>query len=210
MRDATIIHSRRNGRLSAIGVKVDHRYEVDPPQKPFLRRSEEESSYNQEPFSRYLEGHSRTKHGREIDGRRQNLYDAERQVKADLEQKSFESLEKTAEFLAEIMRTAWWQRRYRCRRLKIKPGYGARRGYQKGGSVILLPKRARNKWYALHELTHVTVPKPHSWHGRLYVSRLMEIVGWHFGSEVLSAFREACTDHNVRRQRRPPAARSDA
>lgn len=194
MRHVDIDPQHKSGRLARIDVHPDKRYSVDPPQKPYHGSCKDFSGE----FKRYLEGNSQTKYDREIDGRKQNLYDAEKNVYPNIHTGDFESLLETAEFVGDVIRRAWWQRRYLCRYVGLRPGYGATRGIQKSAAQIVLPKRVRNQWYVLHELIHITVPKPHAAHGRLFCARFLEIVRWHFGDEVGRQLKEAYQSNNVK------------
>jgi len=185
----------RNGRLFSLDVHATRRYEVDPPAKSY---------HGAVDLDRYLNGHSHTKYGKERDSRRQNLYDAQREAQKSISTKSFESLRETAQFVGDILRRAWWQRRYPFRAVTLKPGYGTRRGlagtqgFAGTYHTIVLPNPQRTNWIVLHELIHHTVPAPHANHGRLYCARFLEIVGWHFGGETEETLKSAYREQNVK------------
>lgn len=189
MRHVDIKRRSRNGRLYVLDVRATRRYEFDPPAKSY---------HGEVDLDRYLDGHTLTKSGNERDSRRQNLYNAEKRVKRSIYTEPFDSLDETAQFVGDILHRAWWQRRYTCSCVGVRPGYGAKRGLQKLGTQIVLPEHARNQWYILHELIHITVPKPHAGHGRLYAARFLEIIRWHFGDDTARKLKEAYRDQNVK------------
>lgn len=189
MRHFDIKRQARNGRLHGLDVFAPYRYEVDSPAKSF---------HGDVDLDRFLDGRSHTKCGRERDSRRQNLYDAQRDAQKSISIESFESLRETARFVGDILRRAWWQRRYQNTSVFLKPGYGARRGKAKGRHTILLPNPQRTDLMVLHELIHHTVPAPHAGHGRLYCARFLEIIGWHYGEEAREALKSAYRKQNVK------------
>lgn len=189
MRHVEIGRRSRNGRLYVLEVQATRRYDWDPPAKSYHGKVD---------LDRYLDGHTLTKFGKERDSRRQNFYGAQRKAKESISTESFDSLDETARFVGDILRRAWWQRRYPICAVTLKPGYGARRASAKGRYTIVLPKRMRTEWTVLHELIHITVSKPHAGHGRLYAARFLEIIRWHFGDETAQELKEAYRDHNVK------------
>lgn len=185
-----------SGRLKNILVKADRNWNVDPPKKSF---------HGDVDLRRYLNGNSHTKHGRERDSRRQKLYDAERDVRGKTSfgaDKEFDSLEETAKWVQKMLGSAWWQRRYKMTSVFLRPGYWARRGIARSGSLsaskIILPKRSRNSWTISHELVHLTVENPHAGHGRLFCARLLEIIGAVYGDSFRDDLKEAYRTHNVK------------
>lgn len=189
MRHVEIDRRSRSGRLYVLEVQATRRYDWDPPAKSYHGKVD---------LDRYLDGHTLTKHGNERDSRRQNLYNAEKKVERSIDTESFDSLEETARFIGDILRRAWWQHRYACSGVGVRPGYGAQRGLQKSETQIVLPERARKEWAILHELIHITVPKPHAGHGRLFAARFLEIIRWHFGDEIGQELKEAYRKENVK------------
>lgn len=158
---------------------------------------------------RYLDGHSRTKHGKEFDSRRQNLYNAERAWHTRTGKKTWATvgreractlgdLENVAAVVGDIMATAWWQRRYRKIHTRLYPGTGARRAVATWNGYLRFPRGMRNRPVVLHELIHLTVPKPHAGHGRLYAARFLEIVGWFYGDHDRDVLKDCYREHNVK------------
>lgn len=189
MRHFTLLRGSLNGRLRSWIVRSSRRYGFDPPKKSYHGGVDPD---------RYLEGHSLTKYGKELDSRRQNLYDAQNVAKESISIDSFESLKDTAQFVGDILRRAWWQRRYRLNMITLKPGYGAKRATAQSPRTLTFPEHARTEWSVLHELIHLTIPRPHAGHGRLYCARFLEIVGWHFGDEAEQTLKSAYREQNVK------------
>jgi len=161
-------------------------------------------SYNSHPrhrleeLPRFLEGNRLTKDNKETDSQRQKLYDAQRRV---TDGRCFSEMEEVANAVVEILRKAWWQRRYGSGPIVLRPGSGARRANAKGNAAngnLNLPKFGRCERTILHELIHLTVPKPHAGHGRLYASRYLEAVSWWLGPDAGDRLREGYREENVR------------
>lgn len=188
------VYNRRNGFL----VNMTREYDHDPPTSyPWHDPAKE---------SRYLEGNKVTKRGRETDSRRSNLYRAESMFAKMMDvprfRPEFDSLEAVADYVRDLLRRAWWQRRYKRLTIHVKDGrggYNARASH--GGSTIQLPRRSRSRLVLLHELTHTVVtPKrlPHASHGRLFAARFRELVGWEFGDTKREALTLAYRENNVK------------
>lgn len=147
---------------------------------------------------RFLEGNKLTKGLQETDSQRQKLYDAQKKI---TDGHSYDTMSGVATEVAEIIGSAWWQRRYGTGAIKLMPGRGSRRAHAKGKVIdgkLTFPTFSRNQRTIIHELIHLTVPRPHAPHGRLYASRYLEAVSWRLGQEAGEALREAYREKNVR------------
>lgn len=148
---------------------------------------------------RFLGGNSLTNDNQEIDSQRQKLYDAQKPV--DDYSAQFTEMESVAYEVADILRSAWWQRRYGTGTIILRPGNGARRANAKGDSVsgnLNFPRFSRHQRTIIHELIHLTVPRPHAPHGRLYASRYLEAISWRLGSDAGDALKEGYRKENVK------------
>lgn len=151
-----------------------------------------------EELPRFLEGNRLTRSNKETDSQRQKLYDAQSRI---TDGRCFSDMEEVAHFVCDILRKAWWQRRYGSGPIVLRPGSGARRANAKGNTVsgkLNLPRFGRCEQTIIHELIHLTVPKPHAGHGRLYASRYLEAVSWWLGPDVGDKLRDAYREENVR------------
>lgn len=181
---------------NGITLEVNRNYSKNPP-KSYVW-------HNPEDLPRFLDGHKLTKFGYETDSRRSNFYRAENYfcfiMKDDISPRKnvFGSLENTAKFISNIWTSSWWQKRYDTLWTHIKDGRGTKRPKAWFDGKLTLPRKARNPLTVLHELTHLTTPKPHAGHGRLFCSRFKEIVGWVWGSETENILKKCYQSKNVK------------
>lgn len=153
-------------------VAAQRSYERQPPKRVYHQRSESR---------RYLNGFEKDQYGREIDSRKQKFYDAEQWV---TEGEDLKELEDIAAYIEDIIRRAWWQRRYGILKFVIADGRGSRRSgcrFTRDGMRVRFPRHRRFEREVLHEITHAVVPKPHAWHGRLFAARFLELIRWRMG-----------------------------
>ena len=182
----------RNG----VVLEVPRNYDKDPPSSYIWHREED--------LPRFLDGHTITKYGKEIDGRKSNFYRAEalfgRMMRDAVKPLTnvFGELEQVAEFIFDVWSTAWWQRRYEKSSVHIKDGRGTHNAISWPNGSLTLPRMRRNPLTVLHEMIHFTVPKPHSAHGRLFCARFKEIVGWYWGDDAERALAESYRWRNVK------------
>jgi len=188
-------------RLENIRIEADRSKELSPPDKTY---------HGAVDLRLFLDGYEHTQFGVERDMQRQRLYRAQRFMIDHTDPETFKisrrELEYSALFIALVLQTAWWQRRYDVLNLTVRPGYGAKSATAAttnyGANRITLPISGRNRRTILHELIHLTVPQPHAGHGRLYCARYLEAITRVFGSSVGNTLREGYLLHDVRFQPR--------
>lgn len=148
--------------------------------------------------TRYLNGLSLNRNGREQDSRRQKFYDAEKSAPRG---ESFDSVPEVEDYIDRLTGYAWWQRRFLVDSIKVGDGRGRKRAC---GSYrtkrVKLPRYARYERLILHEMTHTLTPKPHAWHGRLFCRIFLELVDWQLGSDAADALKEGYREQNVKWQ----------
>lgn len=188
----TITEMTNGYRLETIEVQADQRFPQSPPDRSYHGAID---------LRRYLSGHSKTIRRTERDSYRQRLYDAEKKAGLRDLSRDFEDLLSCAKFVGQIIRHRWWQTRYDVRCVLLTPGYGAKSAAASGSGFscgrVRLPKNGRNDKTILHELIHLTVPKPHAGHGRLYAARYVEIIGAYFGADAGYRLRSPCSLQGV-------------
>lgn len=160
---------------------------------------------------RFLDGHSLTKYGDEIDSQRQNLYDAQGVIYRRYSE-TLDSVKKCQKYIDYILGLKWFQRRWPVSSVRVigsdqlKRPANARRFYQGGGSWdwrynhdtrIKVRRSGVKKVTLLHELAHMLVPHPHAGHGRLYCRTFLELVRWRFGDDAYKTMKQSFRDHNV-------------
>lgn len=131
--------------------------------------------------ARYLDGHSLDRFGREVDSRRQKLYDAERFVdKGD----SFKTIAQCQRYIDRLTSLQWFVRRFGKMNVKVEATQGFRKSYCRGkgdGALIRILPVHQNQRVLIHELTHALVPAPHAGHGRLFCRIYAELVRFELG-----------------------------
>lgn len=145
--------------------------------------------------------------GRDRDWQRTKVYGAERAVRRGAPM----SWADTLRFVAKVLNSATFQRRWGRWDLEVLDGRGRSSAAAFGNSTITLPKWARTKDVILHELAHAICP---NWeqHGRLFARTFLELVKLYMGKpehdRLRDAFREAGVRFTPRRKATFTRARS--
>lgn len=94
----------------------------------------------------------------------------------------------TLRFIAKLLNSATFQRRWGVQNLRVLEGSGRRRACATRG-VVILPANMRRPWIILHEVAHAVCP---AWeqHGRLWARTYLELVRLTFGKGSHDAFRD--------------------
>lgn len=148
--------------------------------------------------ARYLDGHSLDRFGREMDSRRQKLYDAERGVSKG---ESFKTVAQCQRYIDRLTSLQWFVRRFGEMTVKVEATQGFRKSYCRGkgdGALIRILPEHQNQRVLIHELTHALVPAPHAGHGRLFCKIYAELVRFELGEAVYKQLLAGYRKQNVK------------
>jgi len=99
-------------------------------------------------------------------------------------------------FIAKLMNSATFQRRWGVQNLRVLEGSGRRNAAAARG-VVILPANMRRPWVILHEVAHAVCP---AWeqHGRLWARTYLELVRLVYGKQVHDDFRASLRKAGVK------------
>jgi len=131
--------------------------------------------------------------GLDRDWQRTKVYSAERVVRRGAPM----SYADTLRFVAKVLNSATFQRRWGVRTLEVRDGRGRTRAAAYGSSYITLPDWARTRDVVLHEIAHTLCP---SWeqHGRLFARTFLELTRLFQGKAEHDALRDSFRERGVR------------
>lgn len=117
------------------------------------------------------------------DTQRQRLYNAEAATRGDFPSKiGSGSMDEVTAWVAEVVGSAWWQRRSLVRSVRVKDGRGRRSAAAWSDTITVPAGWARSRSVVLHELAHVVTPNDVAPHGAVYAANLLALVR-QFGEE---------------------------
>jgi len=129
-----------------------------------------------------------------LDPQRDAVYEAEKQVYSPREMVDLSTLQR---FVDEIQITVWFKATFPgTKPLSVLDGRGE--AWPRGGEPeIHIPRDARARDVALHELAHCVVPSGCEWHGDVFCGILLFITGKVGGQPALVKLRRAMRRNGV-------------
>lgn len=143
------------------------------------------------------------------DSQRNKLYTAERTLDATPD---LESMLYTKLFLDKVVASAYYRKHYNTMTVDLRDGRCRKNACAEGGylghGIIRLPRWARSKLVALHELAHLAVARKYGRsvpsHGRefaaIYLDLVRHVLGEDKGNQLQAAFRAQGVRFKPKRQ----------
>jgi putative metallohydrolase (TIGR04338 family) len=131
------------------------------------------------------------------DSQKSKLYAAERQVPGFHTEDRIETVPEIEAFVATVLRSPWLVRTFGRFRIRVHDGRRHRiacaypPSFAYGHATIVMPRWARSKMIALHEIAHVMTPAVYAWHGREYAALYLQLVRHFLGAQKFRQLRTA-------------------